>query len=508
MTQTKIKNILLSWLIISFFVLLNPEAKSQEMLGVTLGNYNGLTGAMINPSILTNTKNYLEINLITFNYFLWNDFAYLPASDVSIWNLMTSDPNLPTYGEKQNSFLYYRNRNLKNTVLNLRIMGPSAMYQYGKHGFALTTGVRYMATANNVPWEIPVMSYEGLNYEPLLKVNFDDYNSDFGTQAWMEIGLSYAYDVYQSFDQQLTLGISVRGLWSYAGANVQVNNIDYIVLNDSTINFKNLNGQIGYAIPVDYETNDYPITDPFFRGSGFGADIGVTYTKRRYVDNKRFERACDQRHEDYVYRIGLSLIDIGRVKYKSNAQYHSFDDVSAIWQNFDTISYDNVNQVVRELSDVFYGDPDASYRGNEFKIGLPMAVSAQFDYHVPGIEAFYIGAIWIQPIRFNMHTLRRPAQLGIVPRYETKNLEFQVPVTLYEYKYPRIGFSARFGFFTIGTEKIGTYLGLSDLNGMDIYASIKFNFGKGTCKIKVANECLNGEYGYTDEEKRGFKKRR
>lgn len=507
MFQIKLRKIILSWLFISFFALVGSKALGQEMIGITHSNYNGIGSSLSNPSLLTNSKNYLEINLITFSFFLSNDFAYLPASDYTIWSAIAGHP-LPVYDEKLNNFLYYKNRNQKNAIMNLRVLGPSASYQYGRHGFAITTGFRYMITGDNVPWEMPVMAYKSLKYKPLQNVNFDDYNFDLNTQGWMEIGLSYAYDVYQFMDDKISVGISLKALWGYAGVTTQINNVDYIVLNDSTLNFKNLNAQMGYAIPVDYKTNDFPLNDPLFKGRGLGVDVGVTYTKRRYIDNKRFKESCDQRYEDYIYRIGLSVLDIGRIKYKHNAQYHSFDDVSTIWQNFDTISYDNLNQVVEELSDVFYGDPDASYRGNSFNIGLPMAVSLQFDYHFRRYDDFYLGAFWIQPIRFNLHTLRRPAELAIIPRYETKIVEISVPVSLYEYKYPRVGLSARFAFFTVGTEKIGTYLGLGDLNGMDIYFSFKFNFGKGTCKIKAPIECLNGEYGYSEKDKKRFRKRK
>jgi len=326
--------------------------------------------------------------------------------------------------------------------------------------------------------------------------------------AWMEIGLSYAYNIYQFLDDQITIGASVRALWGYAGVYGEVNNVDYIILNDSTININNINGSVGFAVPVDYNTNDYPINDPFFKGHGYGIDIGVVYTKRRYIDNKRWERPCDQRYEEYEYRIGFSILDIGRIKFNRNAQLHSFDDVSVFWQNFDTLSYSNVNQIVGEISNTLYGDPDASYRGNVMKIGLPMAVSLQFDYRIKQVKNVYVAAVWVHPLRFNPHTLRRSAHLSIIPRYELRHLEFNVPIMLYEYKYPRIGFSARFSFLTIGTERLGTYLGLADLNGMDIYFSIKLNIGKGTCrKIRIQDECPNNEYDYSDKDKAKFKKR-
>ena len=70
------------------------------------------------------------------------------------------------------------------------------------------------------------------------------------------------------------------------------------------------------------------------------------------------ETSTPTKYEEYVYRVGLSIIDIGCIKYKNNAQVLDFNNVSAFWQNFDTIKYDNVNQVVSEISDVFYGEPN------------------------------------------------------------------------------------------------------------------------------------------------------
>ena len=97
--------------------------------------------------------------------------------------------------------------------------------------------------------------------------------------------------------------------------------------------------------------------------------------------------------------------------------------------------------------------------------------------------------------------------LAITPRYETEWLEVSMPVSLYNYKYPRIGLSVRFLYFTVGTERLGTYLGLADINGMDIYASIKFHLKMGGCKFKGPNKCLNYEYGISEEDHKLYRKR-
>jgi len=474
------------------------------MLGVTLGNYSGSTVMLVNPAMMTNTHAFLDINLASGDLFVFNNFIYIPGSDYNMWDATNTRP-LPEYGEDKNNFLYYDNQDLKNVAVNLRIMGPSAMLQLGDHAFGFSTGLRVMTTGNKVPWEMPVFGYEGMNYQELHNIKFDDYDIDYQVNAWGEIGFSYAYNVIKYFDHQLTIGVSLKYLLGYTGAYVDIENIEYIVQNDSVINITNLKAEVAYALPIDYDNNDFPDSGPTIKGSGLGLDIGAVYVKRKYVDNKRWRRLCGQRYEDYKYRIGVSILDIGRIKYKNNAQLHTYDNVSALWENYDTTNLNNLNQLAGDLSNLFYGDPNASLTATSLKVGLPTAISIQADIHF--MENIYLGGYWIHPIRLNKHTLRRPAQLAFVPRYETKFLEFSLPISLYDYKETRIGAAVRLYFFTIGTDRLGTWFGLSDLNGMDLYFSVKFSLGKGSCKTVTHNECYNNEYGYSDKQKRLFKKR-
>jgi len=495
----------LSGVLLYFLILFQHQAQGQEMFGVTLGNYSGVNSIMVNPAMMTNSKNYLDINIFATDIFVFNNAVYVPAADASIYDLMKPGFVFPTYGDSKQSVLLYQNQNIKQATANVRIQGPSAMMQYGKHAFGLTTAFRYFTSGHNIPWEMPFFGVETLSYKPLQNINFNDYSIDVSTSAWFQLGLSYAYNIYNFMDQSISIGGTVSKLWGYAGMYGDISNVDYIVLNDSTLNIKNLDGQAAFALPIDYSSNDYPMNDPLFKGSGMGFDLGVTYVKKKHVGTKRWRYPSQQQYEDYVYRVGLSIVDLGWVKYKNNTQVHNYDNVSAFWQNFDTINYDNVNQVVGDISTVFYGDPTASYAGNSMSIGLPTAISLQFDYNYK--NNIYFGAFWIQPIRFNSHALRRSAQIAIIPRYETKQFEVSVPISLYDYKYPRVGLALRYSFFTIGTERLGTYLGIADLNGMDLYFSFKISFGKGTYKFKSHTKCYNNEYGYSDKEKAGFKKK-
>lgn len=474
-------------------LIFNKSIQAQDMLGMTLGNYSGVTSLMVNPAMIGNTRYYIDINIASADLFFRNNFAYIPGSDISIYKIIRDPNSVPTYPPKDLNFTYYDNKDLKYTTFSAKVMGPSALLQYGKHTFAISTSAQVLSTAHRIPYEMPLLGYYEMDYPELYGINFKDYDISEASAAWMDLGLSYAYTVYEYLDQKITVGLTLKYIWSYSGFFVDAKNIDYMVINDSTMNIHNMNGSAGFALPIDYNDQNQMVNDPTFKGHGFGADLGIVYVKKKDIDIKRWDNLCEQQFSNYIFRLGVSVLDLGNISYKSNAQLHSYDDVSVYWENFDTINYTNLNQLMGDLSRVFYnGDPNASYRADKFTIGLPTALSVQADVNI--YKDFYASGYWIHPLRFNLQSLRRPAQLAIVPRYETKNLEFSLPVSLFEYKYLRMGLSARFWIFTIGTERLGTWLGFANLDGLDVYASVKFGFGKGQCHSKFKGACYDENY--------------
>jgi len=483
------------------------SVSAQEMVGLTSSNYGGSISAIANPANINHSKIFFDINLVSANGFVRNNFAYIPKKDVKIWDLFFGDPDqLPKYGRDSINFTYYDNQELKFANINIRVVGPSFMYYTGRHGFGISTALRFMTTGNRIPWEIPVFSYEGLKFDALHNINFADYNFDFASGAWFELGLTYAYDIIKYNRTQLSAAITVKPLYGLGGVASSIRNGNYIVLDDSTINFINVDGDMAYSLPINYTDNSIPGGTPTVKGSGMGVDLGVVYSKKRHDIIKHYNvRPCEKPYNDYVYKVGFSILDIGRINYKQNAVEHTFNNVSAYWPSIDTLGFENVNSFMGNLSEVFYGDRDASYSGNSFKMGLPTAASLQADFYLN--KHLYLNAIWIHPLHLYKYSFKRNAMLAITPRYETEWLEVSMPVSLYNYKYPRIGLSVRFLYFTVGTERLGTYLGMADINGMDIYASIKFHLKMGGCKFKGPNKCLNYEYGISEKDHKLYKKR-
>ena len=468
--------------------------KAQEMLGIVNSNYAGSVGSIINPSSIVNSKLYMDINLITADIFAENNYLYIHKEDYKLFDYLKREPQFPSYGKDNQAFDHYTDNKIKHAFSNIRIIGPSAMIVNGNHAFALTTGVRTMVTLRRMPFEIANFSYEGLNYPSQFNINYKDYDFSLTSMAWGEIGLTYAYIFKKVYNNQWSAGITVKKLFSYGGAYMNINNIDYIVLNDSTVDIKNLDAEVGLSLPVDYTNNDFPDDGKFFKGGGFGLDLGITYQKKaRGYSNRKYNKLCRQPYEDYVYRIGVSILDIGGVKFKENAEKHVYDNVSTYWEEIDTLTYNNIHDLSQTISNQFYGDPNASLIADEISISLPTTLSLQIDYCYN--KNWYINTTFFYPLELGKTYLQRPPQISVTPRFEKRQYEFAIPISLYNLKQPRIGLSARIYFLTVGTDKLGGFFGFSDFTGMDIYFSVKFNFHKGFCfGGRRFLPCQNNEY--------------
>ena len=72
--------------------------------------------------------------------------------------------------------------------------------------------------------------------------------------------------------------------------------------------------------------------------------------------------------------------------------------------------------------------------------------------------------------------------------------EVNMPVSLYNWTQPRIGFSMRVYNFTLGTDKLGGFFHMSDFTGLDLYFAVKFFFNKGNCRLKGPVHCGTDNY--------------
>ncbi len=447
---------------------------AQEMWGVVNGNYAGINSTMINPSSMMHSKLYMDINIATADVFFENNAFYIHREDYKPLSFLKVDADFPEYGKDDLPFDYYRNTQRKNMHLSIRALGPSFSIAQRDQAFGFQIAFRTVVSARDIPYEIIPFSYEGLDYVPQHNINYNDDIMLISSLSWTEIGMSYARTVSRQGPNHLTAGITIKKLLGYAGAYLDLENIDYIVNNDSTLNIRNIRGELGYS------TASMP-AGQMINGKGFGIDVGITYERKsKYSQSRRSKKLCKQPYEDYVYRIGVSLLDMGRIRFRSPAARHDYNDVGAFWEHIDTVNFRNVEQFTQMISGVLYGDPNASLSSNRINMVLPSALSLQFDFHFR--KQWYVNLTTVLPVKTGKAYIYRPAQLAITPRYESRTIEINMPVSLYDMRRPRVGLSTRFWFFTIGTDNLLGFFNVTDFTGFDLYVSLKFNFLKGRCR--------------------------
>lgn len=462
-------------------VLLSIRLTGQEMPGLVNGNYQPTASVWINPSSPLHGKPWFEAQMAV-GVFGYNTAFYIPGSDFAWYNLLSSSYLMPKYGNYERPYLVKSQPQLHSLNVTERVQLPGLIYVNHQNAYGFHLALRTAVSGRRLPYEAFNFAYFDLGYPPQQYIEYTDYDISAAALNWFELGLTYARTVRYKRYSIVNAGFSVKRVLATGGAFLDVDKIRYMVLNDSTVDIRSLDAEFGLSLPIDYNSNEYNSSQGLFTGSGFSVDLGVTFIRTlREVKRMNMGRAaCEWRFVPYRYRLGVSLIDFGWASFSDNAQVHSFKNVAHFWDRIDTIAFSSINRTFHELSQRFYGDSTRSLVSNSFSMGLPTAISIQFDYFLR--ENWYLNASWVQGIQAPAsRQVRRSSWLAVAPRYETDLWEVNFPVALFDYREPRIGLSLRFMGFTLGTEKLGTLLGMGDFYGMDFYASLKFSILKGHC---------------------------
>lgn len=470
-----------SFVLVLMFLFIKP-LYAQEMLGIVNSSYAGITGSVINPAVTVTSPYYIDINLITGDFFAANNYIYIAKEDYRFSRFFSKNPDFPTHGTDNTMIVYdYYNTKDKKAFASNRIMGPSFAVTVGRHSFGIVTGARAVMSTKNVPYDIAKFAFERREFPQQYGINYNDKQKIYNAElAWAEIGINYSYVLKQSGSDYWAAGITVKDLMGHSGGYIYSTNIDYIVPDQDSLIINNIKGEAGYSLPLDYETNDY-IKDPLFRGKGLGFDIGVIYQKKKQdVQEQNINKLCDQNYIPYIYKIGVSLLDIGRVRFTQNAEKLVFDNVSADLSNMTYSQYTSINDLTELLSNEFYGNPSELIKDNEIKIALPTALSVQADVNFH--KNWFVNGTFVYPLHFTKSGLIRPVIIAVTPRYETALFDISMPVSLFDWTEPRIGLSARFLWFFVGTEKLSGFFHYKDFTGLDFYFGAKISLRKGHCR--------------------------
>lgn len=451
------------------------------MYGLSVSNFNGINGVHFNPTASVNSKVYLDVNLLTAGLSAENNFVFYHNQDFRFVNLLKRSPLLPSAEVRGEGLDYTTQHDNVSGFYQSQIIGPSFSMHVGRQAFGIFTKGLINTDFNNVPNNLAVLFFEGISYEPLYGVDIKGENVNAAALAWTEVGLNWSYVFKKDYLNNWSFGINLKRLSGNSGAYVVANDLHLNIVNKDTVDFINLSADVGYSLPLDYNTNEFTGTDPLFRGKGTAIDLGFSFVRNLDVSaNQRYNRQCEASFQPYRYKIGASVSNLGRIAFDQNTKEHSYYNVSQLWQSIDTMEYSNVNDLMAQFSTVFYGDPQASLKdSNDMKIHLPAKINLHADYQY--FPNWYLSGAFIFPLKLGNFQVRNPANAIVGVRYETDNVEFNFSGSFYDFQKLHLGFYARYKFLSVGTDKFGILLGASDVYGADIYVSLKFHLRKGYC---------------------------
>ncbi len=443
--------------------LLSLHGYAQEQAGLRLGNFAGVNGWAINPAAHTTTPYNWEVNLAEGAAFFDNNYAYFRQTRLLSFARKPSALRFafaPDH-DKENPVpsgsivLDFFNDDSKRYAFGqASVMGPAFFVRLNSnHSVGLFTRARAFASGRGVVNDFSYYQYYNRPfYEPFQVQPFR-----MGMAAWAELGLNYLYQT-ETANGHLGIGLSGRYLQPWEGIYLR---------NHAAFPLAKLPGDTLQGGPIHFEyahtTSNLAAEGRRIQpnGGGWAFDLGMTYTVGA--------------PNDYEWRLGFSLLDIGRLNFNRQARAYRVRTGGESIIGFDDYDSFAMPQELEPMLQLFsahtLGNPAASVTGTRFGLWLPAALSLQADRKLA--QGLYIQALWVQGLPLPGAALQRGSLLAITPRWEKRQLELAMPVSLYQGQRLQVGLAGRLGPLTLGTDRLGSVFVPGRFSGTDVYFALK-----------------------------------
>jgi len=445
-------------------------AAAQDQLGMRMERFAGLYGNTINPANTAFNPNRWEINLFSADVYANNNYGFLGNTgflkaithleDITYVGDTARIGNLPPTAIPQN--FSDTDRNLFG-IGQFRIAGPGLSFRINNTWtVGLQSAVRGLGSGYGVS---NALSFPNLDRTRRFE-NIQVAPFELAGMGWMEVGLHLSGRFEDNSDIVTAVGITPKVLMGIEGAYAQSQAaFTYQKKERDTLSFNGAVWEYGLTLS-DVLGDSVPYyNQPRNNGRGGGFDLGFAWSMPD-------ENGADER--DYRWRVGVSVVDIGMVRFNRKAlTYKLVTDTIINVPNSLLNGASNSYDFSIRLANAFINDPQGSLLDNAFKVGLPTALSFQFDYKL--LPHLYVGGIWVQRIPLYRVPLKRPNVLAVVPRFEHRWASLSVPLVVDDWAGVRLGLAARLAFLTIGSDNLVSLIHKKQFTGTDFYVGLKIN---------------------------------
>jgi hypothetical protein len=433
---------------------------AQHYLGVATGATGAINSLYLNPANIAASQEKVEVNLSSINAAVDNDQGKL----ISLSDIGRGDANAFTFSStKAFSMLV--------PVLETRLPGVMiSLDDKLKQSFALTVRARGIYQFTHFDPTLYNTITSG-NYSAKHSYNFVSNNFNMTAHVWNEIGFTYGLQVFNSGPHTVKAGVTLRYLVG----------IDYLVMKGKNLDVSYTEGSDSlYAKNSDIEFSSNVINSKEAQssgiktsdvlsslfgaraGSGFGMDIGVTYSYDIGASDEFGPK--DDGTEGHRITGSVAVTDIGAIKYKEGDNF--FVNVTGNGYLTGKGLSDNLDNWNKLRSYLVTQNFSADTGSRTEKLYMPTSIITGVDYQVHG--KFFVNATFIG----NLANRNRAGNslynwFTVAPRYDRRLFAVSLPVT-----YSSFGQDIKLG---IGCRVTGFFFGSDDM--LALFSRNQHGFG-------------------------------
>ena len=460
-------------ILLCFCCLATSSLQAQHLLGIANSNYAGTNAIYMNPAHIADNRYGFYMSLFSFQTSISNNAFYYKGASLANAAINGTLGQLGT----QNFPQFAGNRpRMINYGIQLRTPLSFMVQMSPKHSFAFTTRARGFVSGNQISKSlIDIANTSNIDDPSIAEKQFNGATLNINANAFLEAALSYSRVALNKEKHFLKIGGTIKYLKG-ASAYAQIKEVDFIIKKDQPttptttediIQINKVNMSVGSST-----TDNADIKNILKSAGGMGMDIGVVYEFRpNYADYTYkmdgLEGLQDKRANKYKLKVGVSLMDLGGIKYSNintktfsvNTSNISLDDKA---QNLIVDNPDKPDSLKKALG-------IANLFGNTFRAGLPTALHITADYCLT--NHIYLNLAYLQNMRGKYAIgARQASMLALTPRIEFHGFEFAIPLSLQNnLKTFAFGAAIKLGYLYIGSDNLGGIFNAGKVNGADVY---------------------------------------
>lgn len=301
------------------------------------------------------------------------------------------------------------------------------------------------------------------------------------TSNWAELYLAYGRTITDNEAGRLNAGLTLKINKGLGGAFFHLGHIHFARTNAANPpSYRLSRAELDYGYSSNYDRWDDKRSfsqnfNDFVSGtkSGGSIDIGLEYLVKLQSVGSVFE---DERHYDYDWKIGLSVLDIGYSQYRFGAYSTRARNLNA------NVTDDTLDQVfggyissLGELRDSLSRlyTPLGSYVGT-FPIGHPARVVLNIDKFIT--DAFFINADISVSLSSFSRAINLPARdlnlITLTGRWETRNKGYYFPIYFNNRNQLWMGGAVRLGPVLFGVHNWSNLFSKKKIHRGGLYLSV------------------------------------